>query len=161
MIVLIIVLTSLLHTMHLLNLTLSPPTSISTAIVGSFSGTKGQEILAVRGSTKLEILKLNASTGHRESPSENQLTIVDTICSTEVDRPNMIAHDRYLVSFEMWLRCAWPALRKVSRLVAQLTPDFILLSSDSGRLSIIEFVVSPTPHFESLYQEVFGKSGSR
>ena len=39
--------------------------------------------------------------------------------------------------------------------------DFILLSSDSGRLSIIEFVVAPTPHFESLYQEVYGKSGSR
>ena len=35
------------------------------------------------------------------------------------------------------------------------------MSSDSGRLSIIEFVVAPTPHFESLYQEVFGKSGSR
>jgi splicing factor 3B subunit 3 len=42
-----------------------------------------------------------------------------------------------------------------------LTLDYILLSSDSGRLSIIEFVVTPTPHFESLYQEVFGKSGSR
>ncbi len=39
--------------------------------------------------------------------------------------------------------------------------DYILLSSDSGRMSIIEFLVAPTPHFESLYQEVFGKSGSR
>jgi hypothetical protein len=39
--------------------------------------------------------------------------------------------------------------------------DYILLSSDSGRLSIIEFVVTPTPHFESLYQEVYGKTGSR
>lgn len=44
---------------------------------------------------------------------------------------------------------------------AELMLDFILISSDSGRLSIIEFVVTPTPHFESLYQEVFGKSGSR
>lgn len=51
--------------MHLLNLTLSPPTAISAAVVGSFSGTKGQEILVVRGSTKLEILKLNSSTGQR------------------------------------------------------------------------------------------------
>lgn len=51
------------------------------------------------------------------------------------------------------------------KFLADRTPidpsDYILLSSDSGRLSIIEFVVSPTPHFESLYQEVFGKSGSR
>jgi splicing factor 3B subunit 3 len=52
--------------MHLLNLTRQPPTSITVATVGSFSGTKGQEILAVRGSTKLEILKLNASTGQCE-----------------------------------------------------------------------------------------------
>ena len=39
--------------------------------------------------------------------------------------------------------------------------DYILLSSDAGRMSIIEFLVAPTPHFESLYQEVYGKSGSR
>lgn len=39
--------------------------------------------------------------------------------------------------------------------------DYILVSSDSGRLSILEFVVNPTPHFESLYQEVYGKTGSR
>lgn len=54
-----------LTTMHLLNLTLQPATSVSAAAVGSFSG-KGQEILAVRGSTRLEILKLNPSTGQRE-----------------------------------------------------------------------------------------------
>lgn len=42
-----------------------------------------------------------------------------------------------------------------------MTKDYILATSDSGRLSILEFVISPTPHFESLYQEVFGKSGSR
>lgn len=42
-----------------------------------------------------------------------------------------------------------------------MRPDYILLSSDSGRLSIIEFVVTPTPHFESLFQEVYGKTGSR
>lgn len=45
--------------------------------------------------------------------------------------------------------------------LAGMTKDYILATSDSGRLSILEFVISPTPHFESLYQEVFGKSGSR
>ena len=49
--------------MHLLNLTLQAPSSITLAAVGSFSGTKGQEILAVRGGTRLEILKLNTETG--------------------------------------------------------------------------------------------------
>jgi splicing factor 3B subunit 3 len=51
--------------MHLLNLTLQPATAVTAAVVGSFSG-KGQEILVVRGSTRLEILKLNPSTGERE-----------------------------------------------------------------------------------------------
>jgi splicing factor 3B subunit 3 len=73
--------------MHLLNLTLSPPTNISLAAVGSFSGTKGQEIIAVRGSTKLEILKLNPTTGQRElrphSRSDKADQVVDTICSSE------------------------------------------------------------------------------
>jgi splicing factor 3B subunit 3 len=53
--------------MHLLNLTLQAPTAISLAVVGAFSGTKGQEILAVRGGTRLEILKLNTTTGTRSS----------------------------------------------------------------------------------------------
>ncbi|RSH89543.1 pre-mRNA-splicing factor rse1 [Saitozyma podzolica] len=115
--------------MHLLNLTLQAPTAISAAAVGSFSGTKGQEILCVRGGTRLEILKLNAATGQ-----------LDTICTTE----------------------AFGVVRNVAGFrLAGMTKDYILLSSDSGRMSIIEFVVSPTPHFESLYQEVFGKSGSR
>ena len=53
--------------MHLFNITLQPPTNISVATVGAFSGTKGQEILVVRGGTRLELLKLNAQTGQRES----------------------------------------------------------------------------------------------
>ncbi|ORY22136.1 putative U2 snRNA binding protein [Naematelia encephala] len=115
--------------MHLLNLTLSPPTNISTAAVGSFSGTKGQEILCVRGGTRLEMLKLNGQTGQ-----------LDTICSAE----------------------AFGIVRNVAAFrLAGMTKDYILISSDSGRLSIIEFVVEPTPHFESMYQEVYGKSGSR
>jgi hypothetical protein len=53
--------------MHLLNLTLQQPTAVTAAAVGSFSGTKGQEIIVVRGGTRLEILKLNAQTSQCES----------------------------------------------------------------------------------------------
>lgn len=58
--------------MHLLNLTLQAATSVTAAAVGSFSG-KGQEIIVVRGSTRLEILKFSNSLGALES-----------ICSAEV-----------------------------------------------------------------------------
>lgn len=39
--------------------------------------------------------------------------------------------------------------------------DYLILSSDSGRLSILEFEMHPTPHFASLYQETYGKTGAR
>jgi splicing factor 3B subunit 3 len=42
-----------------------------------------------------------------------------------------------------------------------LIADYVIIASDSGRLSIVEFVIEPTPHLESLYQEVYGKTGSR
>jgi hypothetical protein len=90
--------------MHLLNLTLQPATAVSAATVGSFSGAKGQEILVVRGGTRLEMLKLNTTSGQRESSpcvshredgrsveesargrSGTKLTCtVDTLCTTEV-----------------------------------------------------------------------------
>lgn len=86
--------------MHLLNLTLQPATAVSGATVGSFSGTKGQEILVVRGGTRLEMLKLNGTTGQCESAFAQQLSTlanlprdlmeiladipVDTLCTTEV-----------------------------------------------------------------------------
>lgn len=171
--------------MHLLSLTIQPPTNVSTAVVGSFSGAKGQEILCVRGGTRLEVLKLNTQSGQCEyqlfayqSTALAHPYAVETVCSTEV-------------SYES--RCGWmiadplsfPGIRhsegcsciQVSGDVQRcasclalscdtvsdnaLSTDYILLSSDSGRMSIIEFVVAPTPHFESLYQEVYGKTGSR
>lgn len=49
--------------MHLLNLTLQPPTSITHAVIGGFSGThKQQEIAVCRGGTRVEILKLDEGT---------------------------------------------------------------------------------------------------
>ncbi|KAL7420211.1 pre-mRNA-splicing factor rse1 [Cryptotrichosporon argae] len=115
--------------MQLLNLTLQPATAATLAVVGAFSGTKGQEILVVRGGTRLELLKLNTQTG-----------TLDSICSVE----------------------AFGTIRAVSAFrLAGMTKDYAVLASDSGRLSILELVVAPTPHFESRYQEVYGKSGSR
>jgi splicing factor 3B subunit 3 len=53
--------------MHLYNLTLLPPSSITQAVVGSFSGTRAQEICVVRGSSRLELLRLDKETGKMAS----------------------------------------------------------------------------------------------
>ncbi|GJE94388.1 DDB1 family protein [Phanerochaete sordida] len=48
--------------MHLYNLTLQPPTAITQAIVGNFSGARQQEIIVSRG-TRLELLRPDVQTG--------------------------------------------------------------------------------------------------
>ncbi|KAI0789091.1 mono-functional DNA-alkylating methyl methanesulfonate N-term-domain-containing protein [Abortiporus biennis] len=48
--------------MHLYNLTIQPPTAITQAIVGNFSGARLQEIIVSRG-TRLELLRQDPQTG--------------------------------------------------------------------------------------------------
>lgn len=58
---------------HFYNLTLSPPQSISHAIVGSFSGVpKSQEIVVARG-TRIELLKPDATSGKIETVLEMEV----------------------------------------------------------------------------------------
>ena len=49
--------------MQLYNLTLQPPSCVTTAVVGQFCGTRQQEILLVRGS-RLELYRIDTATGH-------------------------------------------------------------------------------------------------
>ncbi|KAK7473160.1 pre-mRNA-splicing factor rse1 [Stygiomarasmius scandens] len=58
--------------MHLYNLTLQPPTAITQAIVGNFSGARQQEIIASHG-TRLELLRPDPQTGK-----------ISTVISTDV-----------------------------------------------------------------------------
>ncbi|KAJ9100377.1 pre-mRNA-splicing factor rse1 [Naganishia adeliensis] len=118
--------------MHLLNLTLQPPTAITLAVLGNFTAPKQQEIAVCRGGTRLELLKLDAS------DPENQR--MEVVCGMEV-----FGGVRNMVAF---------------KLTGQ-GKDYLILSSDSGRLSILEFEMHPTPHFVSLYQETYGKTGAR
>lgn len=62
--------------MHLLNLTLQPPTAITLAVLGNFTAPKQQEIAVCRGGTRLELLKLDAS------DPENQR--MEVVCGMEV-----------------------------------------------------------------------------
>lgn len=48
--------------MHLYNLTLQPPTAITHAVVGNFSGARQQEIIVSHG-TRLELLRPDVQAG--------------------------------------------------------------------------------------------------
>ncbi|GAA6062045.1 hypothetical protein JCM10212_005030 [Sporobolomyces blumeae] len=56
--------------MHLYNSSLLASSSITGACVGNFSGTKQQDILLVRGGTRLEIVRTDPQTGKLESVVE-------------------------------------------------------------------------------------------
>lgn len=59
--------------MHLLNYSLLKSSSITCAAVGSFSGTKAQEICVARGGTRIELLRTDAQTGKLESVAESEV----------------------------------------------------------------------------------------
>jgi splicing factor 3B subunit 3 len=137
--------------MHLLNLTLQPPTSITLAVLGNFTAPKQQEIAVCRGGTRLELLKLDSS------DPENQR--MNTICSTEA-----FGGIRNMVPFKLTGQGKGTLFGRSCGVVEAdhaACSDYLILTSDSGRLSILEFEMHPTPHFVSLYQETYGKTGAR
>ena len=48
--------------MHLYNFTIQPPTAVTQAVVGNFSGARQQEIVVSHG-TRLELLRPDVQTG--------------------------------------------------------------------------------------------------
>jgi splicing factor 3B subunit 3 len=59
--------------MHLYNLTILPPSAITAATVGSFSGTRQQDICVCRGGTRLELLRPDSTTGKLSSVVSTQV----------------------------------------------------------------------------------------
>ncbi|CEH18667.1 pre-mrna-splicing factor rse1 [Ceraceosorus bombacis] len=58
--------------MHLYNLSLVPPSNITAAVVGQFSGTRTQEIVVCRGGSRLELLRPDTSSGRSVSLAEQE-----------------------------------------------------------------------------------------
>ncbi|KAF5565134.1 pre-mRNA-splicing factor rse-1, partial [Fusarium pseudoanthophilum] len=113
--------------MFLYSLSLQPPTAISQAIVGHFSGTKEQQIIAVSGSI---------------------LTLYSPDTTHERLQP-FVSHDLFSIIRSI-----------VSFRLAGSSKDYIIVSSDSGRLSVLEYL--PTQNcFSRIHLETFGKSGVR
>ncbi|KAF5707948.1 pre-mRNA-splicing factor rse-1 [Fusarium mundagurra] len=113
--------------MFLYSLSLNPPTAISQAIVGYFSGTKEQQILTVSGS----ILTL-----HRPDPTHGKVQPLHS--------HDLFSIIRSVVSFRL----------------AGSSKDYIIMSSDSGRIAILEYLPSQN-RFSRIQLETFGKSGVR
>ncbi|KUI59851.1 Pre-mRNA-splicing factor rse1 [Cytospora mali] len=113
--------------MFLYSLTIQPPTSVTQAILGQFSGTKEQQIIAASGS-RLSLL--------RPDPAQGK---VITLLSHEV----------------------FGIIRAISAFrLAGSNKDYIILATDSGRITIIEYLPQQN-RFSRIHLETFGKSGIR
>jgi len=137
--------------MHLYNLTLQPPTAITHAIVGNFSGARHQEIIVSRG-TRLDLLRVDMQTGK-----------LSTVVSTDA-----FGTIRSLAGFRLTggtkgelslvrIRSLYFEIHFRSRFVSQ---DHAILGSDSGRIVILDYDIKTTS-FVKLHEETFGKSGAR
>ncbi|RPB25601.1 hypothetical protein L211DRAFT_822364 [Terfezia boudieri ATCC MYA-4762] len=113
--------------MFLYSLSILPPSAISQAVLGAFSGKKQQEIVVAQGS-RLTLLRPDASQAK-----------VQTVLSHDV-----FGIIRSLASFRL----------------AGSSKDYIIVGSDSGRITILEY--NPTLNkFNRVHLETFGKSGVR
>ncbi|KAH7263756.1 CPSF A subunit region-domain-containing protein [Fusarium tricinctum] len=113
--------------MFLYSLSLHPPTAISQAIVGQFSGTKEQQILTVSGS----VLTL-----YRPDPTRGRV------------QP-FLSHDLFSIIRSI-----------VSFCLAGSSKDYIIVSTDSGRIAVLEYL-STENRLSRIHLETFGKSGVR
>ncbi|OAA57849.1 nuclear mRNA splicing factor protein [Niveomyces insectorum RCEF 264] len=113
--------------MFLYSLTLQPPTTISQAILGQFSGTREQQILTASGS-RLTLL--------RPDPAHGKVV-------------TLLAHDVFGI------------IRAIAAFrLAGSTKDYIILATDSGRITIVEYIPAEN-RFSRIHLETFGKSGVR
>ncbi|KAF5984622.1 pre-mRNA-splicing factor rse-1 [Fusarium coicis] len=113
--------------MFLYSLSLRSSTAVSQAIVGHFSGTKKQQIIAVSGS----VLSLC-----RPDPTEGR---VNTLLAQD-----LFSIIRSVASFRL----------------AGSSKDYIVVSSDSGSITVLEYLSSHN-RLSRVLLETYGKSGVR
>lgn len=138
--------------MHLYNLTLQPPTAITHAIVGNFSGARHQEIIVSRG-TRLDLLRVDMQTGKLS-------TVVSTDafgtirCLAGFRLTGGTKGELSLVSIRLFTHS------KFTLASVFFSQDHAILGSDSGRIVILDYDVKTTT-FVKIHEETYGKSGAR
>lgn len=167
--------------MFLYSLTIQPPSTVTHAIVGQFSGTKEQQIMTACG-TRLTLLRPDPSQGKvitilshdvfgiirsiaafRLAGSNkgklSQLLRIHSYCGLLViqSRPARSSPAANMIGMCLSLYggpSLWTNLSLTS------CSDYIILATDSGRIAIVEYVPAQN-RFSRIHLETFGKSGIR
>lgn len=140
--------------MFLYSLTIQPPTAITNAILGQFSGTRQQQILTASGS-RLTLLRPDPNLG-KATPvvSHDIFGIIRSIASFRLaggTKGKCILSINPSLDSNRMKCCANLSLSQL---------DFIILATDSGRIAIIEYLPAEN-RFSRIHLETFGKSGVR
>ena len=118
--------------MYLGNVPIKNSTSVSQSIVGNFISPNRQDLIIIKGSSKLELV-------HIEKLSSN---------------------NNYFYNIEISLE-TFSHIRKITKIKDTYTnKDNIIVLSDSGKLVIFEIDINKKK-FISIYKEIYGKSGCR
>lgn len=168
--------------MFLYSLTIQPPSTMTQAILGQFSGTKEQQIITACGS-RLSLLRPDPTQGKVITLlSHDVFGIIRSIAAFRLAGSNkgkpalfathsplkrglLVIQSRPARSFasptmiglclslyEGSISCPRPLLTT--------NPDYIILATDSGRIAIVEYQPSQN-RFTRIHLETFGKSGIR
>jgi len=160
--------------MFMYSLTIQPPSAITQAILGQFAGTKEQQIVTASGS-KLTIHRPDALQGRISALfSHDCFGIIRTLAafrlagSSKGMFPSSLRR-AYSDSFKMPTEAALTGPEMVdtvcscdhhSRPFADLYIDYMIVGSDSGRITILEYIPAQN-RFNRIHLETFGKSGVR
>lgn len=168
--------------MFLYSLTIQPPSTMTQAVLGQFSGTKEQQIITACGS-RLSLLRPDPTQGkvitllshdifgiirsiaafRLAGSNKGKLLLLAT--HSPLKRGLLVIRSRparsssspnmiglCLSLYEGSIFCPRPLLTTVA--------DYIILATDSGRIAIIEYQPSQN-RFTRIHLETFGKSGIR
>lgn len=167
--------------MFLYSLTIQPPSTVSQAIVGQFSGTKEQQIMTASG-TRLSLLKPDPSQGKVITIlSHDVFGIIRSIAAFRLAGSNkgkLSALLRTPSYFGLLVIQSRPARSFLGATMIGMSlslyggpflfskrsltgpADYIILATDSGRIAIIEYLPAQN-RFSRIHLETFGKSGIR
>lgn len=167
--------------MFMYSLTIQPPSTVTHAIVGQFSGTKEQQIMTACG-TRLTLLKPDPAQGKVITIlSHDVFGIIRSIAAFRLAGSNkgklsqfLRIHSYFgLLVIQSRPARSFPAANMIGmclslygesslRTKLSLTPraDYIILATDSGRIAIIEYLPAQN-RFSRIHLETFGKSGIR
>lgn len=167
--------------MFMYSLTIQPPSTVTQAIVGQFSGTKEQQIITACG-TRLTLLKPDPAQGKVITIlAHDVFGIVRSIAAFRLAGSNkgtlslLLRYPSYCGLLVIQSRPARssPGATMIGtclslyggsflthKRVLTSFADYIILATDSGRIAIVEYLPAQN-RFSRIHLETFGKSGIR